>query len=158
MNEDLQKARRLIAAVSLANVRLLEASAKTRVRMSEITEDMCPQFSHAARVTSDGLKDGLFYVVASLAVNIVSEPDQKEHASMKVQFELAYRLPSDFTASRSELSAFAKVNGIFNAWPYFREFVQSTSQKMDLPVILLPVYRVPQPPRPSSEKPVSASS
>jgi hypothetical protein len=114
---------------------------------------MHPQFSHTARLSSEGLRDSTFYVIASLTVSIVSESDQKEHATMKVQFELSYRLPSDFAASRSELNAFAKVNGVFNAWPYFREFVQSTSQKMDLPVILLPVYRVPQPTRAKVEAP-----
>jgi hypothetical protein len=149
VNEDVDKARRLIAAVSLASVRLLETSAKTRIRALNVTEDMLPQFVHSARISPDGLRDGEFYVIASLVVRIVSESDQKEHAAMKVQFELGYKLPSDFTASRSELNAFANVNGVFNAWPYFREFVQTTSQKMDLPVILLPVYRVPQRPRSS---------
>jgi hypothetical protein len=147
LNEEVKKARRLIAAVSLASVRLLETSAKTRIRISDITEDMHPQFVHSARVSPEGLREGVFYVLASLVVRIISESDQKEHATMKVQFELGYRLPSDFTASRSELNAFAMVNGVFNAWPYFREFVQSISQKMDLPVILLPVFRVPQQPR-----------
>jgi hypothetical protein len=155
VNAEIQKARRLIAAVSLANVRLLDASAKTRIRLADITEGMHPQFSHSARVSSEGLRDGVFYVIAALAVRIVSGADEKEHASMKVQFELEYRLPSDFQASRPELSAFAKVNGVFNAWPYFREFIQSTSQKMDLPVILLPVYRVPQ--RPKAEGAASST-
>jgi hypothetical protein len=112
---------------------------------------MRPQYTHSARAASEGVKNGVFYVIASLAVRIISESDEREHAVMKVQFELEYRLPSEFLASRSELAAFAKVNGVFNAWPYFREFLQSTSQKMDLPVILLPVYRVPQPPRPEVE-------
>jgi hypothetical protein len=157
VNADVQKARRLIAAVSLANVRLLETVAKTRIRLSNITEDMGPEFEHSARVSSEGLTDGIFYIIASLTVRIVSESDQKEHALIKVQFELEYRLPSDFTASQAELRAFAKVNGVFNAWPYFREVVQSTSQKMDLPVVLLPVYRVPQQPRPATAAVVSAS-
>lgn len=40
-------------------------------------------------------------------------------------------------------SAFAKINGTYNAWPYFRETVQSIVGRMGLPPVVVPVYRVP---------------
>ena len=40
------------------------------------------------------------------------------------------------------LSAFANVNARFNAWPYFREIVQSSVARMGLPPVVLPVFRV----------------
>lgn len=42
----------------------------------------------------------------------------------------------------SFFSAFANVNGMFNAWPYARELVHSTVARMGLPPMILPVYRV----------------
>lgn len=68
--------------------------------------------------------------------------------------------------------AFADINAVFNAWPFFRELVHSTLGRMGLQPIALPVYRVapttsaqpttetkliPQAPE-SSEKPVVAST
>jgi preprotein translocase subunit SecB len=152
VNEQVQKARRLISAVRLTEVRLIELHAKTSIRSPEITEDMMPVFRHWA-TASTGLKDGLFYVKANLDVRIGSE-DKPQVVSVKIQYELEYALPEEFKATRTELNAFAKVNGVFNAWPYFREIVQSATQRMDLPPVVLPVFRVPatqpqSPPSPS---------
>ena len=143
MNEDLQRARRVIAAVSLVDVRLVELHAKTTIRSEEVTEDMRPVFRHWATAPA-GLKDGLFFVRANLDVRIENDSNPSV-AAIKIQYELKYRVPEDFKASRADLAAFAKVNGVFNAWPYFREIVQTATLRMDLPPIVLPVYRVPQP-------------
>jgi hypothetical protein len=39
-------------------------------------------------------------------------------------------------------SAFAGINAVFNAWPFFREYVHSTLGRMGLQPISLPVYRI----------------
>lgn len=59
-------------------------------------------------------------------------------------YEISYRLPPDFEVVDEELEAFAATNGVFNSWPYFREFVHSCSSRMSLPPILLPLFRVPR--------------
>ena len=156
MNEDLQRARRVIAAVSLMDVRLVELHAKTTIRSDEVTEDMRPVFRHWATAPA-GLKDGLFFVRANLDVRIENE-SKPSVAVVKIQYELEYRVPEDFRASRADLTAFAKVNGVFNAWPYFREIVQTATLRMDLPPVVLPVYRVPQPAKSSVAPATSATS
>ena len=40
------------------------------------------------------------------------------------------------------LELFAQANGTFNLWPYWREFVQSTSTRMGLPALTVPSYRI----------------
>lgn len=42
-------------------------------------------------------------------------------------------------------SAFANINAVFNAWPFFRELVHSTLGRMGLQPISLPVYRIAPP-------------
>jgi len=54
-------------------------------------------------------------------------------------FSLDYRMSGDEPAGVEEVAAFAKVNGIYNAWPYWREYVQSTASRMGLPPLVLPV-------------------
>jgi hypothetical protein len=42
-----------------------------------------------------------------------------------------------------DVRAFAEYNSTFNAWPYWREFVQSMCARMGLPQVVVPVLPVP---------------
>ncbi len=57
-------------------------------------------------------------------------------------FSLGYSLTSLEGLEDRHLDAFAHINGIFNAWPYWREYVQSMSTRMAFPIIA-PVFRFP---------------
>jgi hypothetical protein len=90
--------------------------------------------------------DDGFIVRAVLATRVYSEEKQQTPESapvrISVAFALTYLLDNAMTASDEVLAEFARVNGAFNAWPYFREFVQAMSVRMSLPPIVLPVLRV----------------
>jgi hypothetical protein len=81
--------------------------------------------------------------------------EKKPALRLKVEYELRYRVPPEFEARKTEVDAFAKVNGVFNAWPYFREYIQTTTQRMNLPPIIIPVYRVP--PQAPKEAPTASN-
>jgi hypothetical protein len=61
---------------------------------------------------------------------------------MMVVFALAYRLSDAPKYSDAVLEEFAQTNAVFNAWPYWREYIQTTSARMNLPPMTLPVFRV----------------
>jgi preprotein translocase subunit SecB len=85
-------------------------------------------------------------------------PDQenaKPVVRVRATFALAYRFTEEARFSQKELSAFAKVNGIYNAWPYWRELVQSTFARMGFPQLVVPVYRIPR--MKSTERKVSSA-
>jgi hypothetical protein len=42
------------------------------------------------------------------------------------------------------LTAFSQINTTYNAWPYWREFLQSALQRMDLPPFVAPLLRAGQ--------------
>ena len=60
-------------------------------------------------------------------------------------FLLTYQLmveppPADL---RSDLfSAFARVNGLMNIWPYYREFAQEIARRVGFPGVIVPLLRV----------------
>ncbi len=56
-----------------------------------------------------------------------------------VGFVLSYELASDEGMDDQKVDAFGKMNGVYNAWPYIREFVQTTLTRMCLPALALPV-------------------
>ena len=58
------------------------------------------------------------------------------------EYQLTYQV-SDITQFNDEqLNAFGCVNGLYHAWPYWREYVQSSIARMGLPAFIVPVLTV----------------
>lgn len=57
-------------------------------------------------------------------------------------FEADYLLREGFEATAEHVKAFKDGNAIFNAWPYFREYLQSSLQRMGLPALAAPFLRL----------------
>lgn len=70
------------------------------------------------------------------------EQDQQTLFSIDVQYRVVYGLKRPCAPTEAELEVFASQNGVFNAWPYLREFVQSTYYRLELPLPPLPSFTV----------------
>ncbi len=84
-------------------------------------------------------------VVVGFAISVsTQEEPSADVLELGAEFELSYGLDSPPPLDHRDalLSAFAHINGTYNAWPYLREFVQSTTARMTLPPVVLPVFRV----------------
>ena len=60
-------------------------------------------------------------------------------------YALAYQLDSFDGLTQEGFEQFANLNGVYNAWPYWREFVQNTVGRMGLPPLTIPVFRIFEP-------------
>ncbi len=58
---------------------------------------------------------------------------------IEAEFALVYAISSFDGLDEANLDAFGRLNGVFNAWPYWREHVQSSLAKLQLPPIIVPV-------------------
>jgi len=65
-----------------------------------------------------------------------------ERLHIAASFRLDYRVPDAGVFTDEQLSAFGQVNGVYNAWPFWREYVYSTMARLGLPPMTLPVFRV----------------
>jgi hypothetical protein len=85
-------------------------------------------------------------VIARITFSLQGRPegDQTTEAQLLIEatFEAAYDVPKDVAVEREALDLFAHANGIFNLWPYWREFVQSVSTRMGLNGLVVPTYRI----------------
>ena len=63
-------------------------------------------------------------------------------ATFLVRYRLAHRAK---LASKIELEAFRKSHSVLAAWPYLREFVQTTAARMGFPTDPLPLLRLVSP-------------
>ena len=87
-----------------------------------------------------------FELVGTKRIAHVQQPvpgaDDKDVLTIRASFELAYLADGLQDFSDESLHAFAQTNGVFNAWPYWREFVQSTTARMGTKPIVVPVFRI----------------
>lgn len=83
----------------------------------------------------------LLVVVASFATAFDVEP---QPYSIVARFRLTYRLGTEEPPDATDVEQFAHWNAMFNAWPYWREFVASTVNRGQLPRFVVPVMGVPR--------------
>ena len=141
MSEAADALKALIAGVEIEGVRLVEATAETKARSPSDTGAVKLLTDYKAEVheQQDG---GTFFVVATMRASLVpKEAEGNPLFSVTTSFELQYRIPKEFSVDSKTLATFAETNGIFNIWPYWREFVQSIVARMGLPPVMLPVLR-----------------
>jgi hypothetical protein len=63
-------------------------------------------------------------------------------------YEVDYVLREGFEITAEHVKAFKDGNAIFNAWPYFREYLQNNLQRMGLPALTAPFLRLQPKPQP----------
>ena len=152
MTAKLKKIASLISSVELNDVRLVESSVKTVIRSPKDAGDVDITFKAGAKVDAPPTA-GVFYVLATAEMNIALRQTKVSAVSVRAAYELKYHLPGKLKTNAKDLNKFAQVNGIFNAWPFFREFIQNSFERMHLPSMTLPVYRLGNPPFASSTSP-----
>jgi hypothetical protein len=138
-----QQASRLIAVVQLADIRLVEVHSKNP-RLPDENDEIMLFHRHVSKTPAahDAGSPIEIHVVLKARVAPSAE-DPEPFFEVSARFELTYLVPENFEATDAELKAFGDSNAVYNAWPYFREVVQSMAARMSLPSIVLPVYRVP---------------
>lgn len=65
----------------------------------------------------------------------------EEQLHIEALFLLQYEIDSFKDLKKPNLDAFGELNGLYNVWPYWREYVQSTTVRMGLPPLTIPVFR-----------------
>ncbi|MFZ2148230.1 MAG: hypothetical protein WAV28_13515 [Sedimentisphaerales bacterium] len=90
-------------------------------------------------------KKGYVIVTAKFHFEAFTESKtQKPAIFIDASFLLAYKIENFEGLTQKGFEQFAKFNGIYNAWPYWREFVQNTVTRMGLPSLSIPVFRIAQ--------------
>jgi hypothetical protein len=62
---------------------------------------------------------------------------------IEARFAISYAISKMSDLKQENFEAFATQNGVYNAWPYWREFAQSATARMGLGNFTIPVYRLP---------------
>lgn len=128
--------------VSINGISLKRHEARVTNLTDEFPSLMSETRSHSVRRDTDSdsiLIDASFRFAMAYDTD---ESKEKPPVMVSATFGLLYAIEDVGSVSEEELNAFGEVNGIFNAWPYWRELLQSTLSRMGLPSITLPIYRI----------------
>ncbi len=87
------------------------------------------------------------FLVQATFTLVGQNPDDQEALHIEATFEILYKSDVLAEITPEQMNAFGQLIGVNNAWPYWREFVQSTTTRMGLPAITMPLLRLsPTPP------------
>jgi preprotein translocase subunit SecB len=135
------KAPSVVNSIQLRNVRLLRLATES---LTSITDEakknaqLQVKWDHREKRTKTGF-NVYFHGIAT-----VTSPAKPRAPlfSIVVTLELVYVLAPGVQLKASEIEAFAEVNAVHNAWPYWRELVQNVTVRMQLPPLILPLFRI----------------
>jgi hypothetical protein len=84
---------------------------------------------------------------------IDSSAAETEVITLGCTLEASYSLHEGYKPEPVEVDAFHKANAVFNSWPFFREFVQSSVLRMNMPAPPVPFLRLAARPKEEQSTP-----
>ncbi len=141
----LERAVSVSQRVELRNVMLTQCGANRSPNFDPQREGTELRYGISEVRFGRGADTKTLFVLPSFNLDVLhsSEGGTDSVLSVSATFVLVYTLDSFEGISERDLEAFSVTNGVFNAWPYWREFVQSTTSRMGIPgSITMPVYRI----------------
>lgn len=134
-------AARVAEQVQILSVRLLDTSAEQKAAGADDPGKV--QTGFEVEATFDQAASRL-RVLPRFTLAAVRPDGAADEWFLRIQakFELVYDVDSSRGLSDAHYGAFAESNGVFNVWPYWREYVQSTTVRMGFPPLTLPVFRL----------------
>jgi hypothetical protein len=93
--------------------------------------DDAPEPDNVGIETRFGMHDGeiVFWLAFRMIFDGYDIESEEEPYVIQARFRLRYKLAEDYEANPEDVAQFGRWNALFNVWPYWREFVQSTTDR-----------------------------
>jgi len=149
----------LHAHAEIESVRLLKARLVSRASLHPLSGPVALRLKHKARQTP--APAGFLRLELDFHLSGGSEKTRPQEPSRRpgdplvridCTWQMDYRLVGRYQPTAEAVKAFKDGNAVFNCWPYFREYVQNTITRMNLPPLTLPLLRL-WPKTPKSKPP-----
>ena len=126
--------------VEIKDVRIIESSFKQTPNANAGNKSV--EIENTTNVEFDA-ENNFIFVIADFKLRAFIKNNKDPVRLIRASFLLAYDFKDGFDKYSDEaFKAFAEINGVYNAWPYWREFVQNATVRMGLPSLTIPVWRV----------------
>ncbi len=152
--DQVKRAFALQTKADIDSIRILEATLACKARAEDVQFPLSFLLKHEAE--SAELTRGKLSVSVIFGFKAVTKEEAPvEAVRITCRLQADYDLASEYEPSAEEVEAFRESNAIFNCWPYFREFVQSSLTRMNYPPLTVPFLRlVPKMPKEAADSEV----
>jgi len=128
-----------VAGLQLDSV-YMTSSSSVRNREPDVSNGAKLKYGFNSKVLKFIKSDLGFISTVKYDVDMYDDSSDEPFCTIKTTWALEYT--SDIQINDKIYSIFKDRNVPLNAWPYFREFVHSSTLRMHLPALVLPVYKV----------------
>ena len=138
--------------VHLVDVNLIETAAFVSPEASNYYSDTSANKIIAETLQQVEVKESkpvgkTFWVVCHFGLRDMMPDDLNEEKfslfQLTASFEITYSLRSRKGINKKNVSSFAVLNGPYNAWSYWREFLQNMTMRMGVPPVILDLMPPP---------------
>jgi len=142
----LEQASQVSLRVEIEDVSLVESVIRQRLIQKRLPPNIWFGTGTKTEVQKlDSGKQPSWRIVVLIRFELVGKyPDMEpgeERIRIEASFRLTYRLDSIEGLDEENFRAFGELNGIYNAYPYWREYLQSTITRMGLPPLIAPLFK-----------------
>lgn len=130
-----QDYRAMLKHVQLEDISLEECSAKVRRDKPDKSVGIAVKDKISAELQGENS------VQIDHSYELVASPGAKKDFVLKIACVFRLRYSSNEPLTEDFLEIFRKRNVPLNTWPFFRELVQSITQRMNLPPLTLPLLK-----------------
>ena len=152
---DLSQVAKVARDVELRSVSCREFSARRQFELANVPKNVSWGGAHEA--TGHRELDSSEIVVIAKFFAGARPTEQGEGgylAEVSATFALRYGVPKEALAQldAEAVQDFAETNGIYNAWPYWRELLQTSAARVGIPGVVAPVFRLVSQPNPKADE------
>ena len=138
-NKDFKSLSKVVRLVNLSDL-FLQSSNVIRTLDALSYESVEVEMSSTGELLSEQEDSFQAKVSFCLIVRPIEE-EKKELVRVDSEYILIYELVATKKPSTDDIKVFCEMNAVYNAWPFWREFVQNMANKMDLPVPIIPLLK-----------------
>lgn len=145
MATNLELAGKVARCVELDAINLryanVEAKYEPGTLPEEVDVDVQYRTSLTRRTREDSPTELVVLVEFKFDVKAKEVEEPQEVLSLSAGYLLSYVMTTEECLDEECFRHFSEVNGPYNAWPYWRELVQSVTGRVGLPGFVVPVFR-----------------
>ena len=128
--------------VEIQHVSLQAATLRTQIDPLEPPKEVVLSQSHRTRYELPEKHPGKIFVSVEFDCSGAGDPSRGDTSlKLSATYLLIYTHPDPSSLPAESLEAFARLNGVYNAWPYWRELIQTVSGRIGLGPLVVPVFR-----------------
>lgn len=146
MATNLDLAKKVASNVELDAITLRYAKVETGCEPEDLPEEVSVDIQYRSQIEHRKHRNNpeLPMLAVSVDFRFLVEPKEEQNAEilkLEAGYLLTYFLNPGAAVEDICFKHFAEANGPYNAWPYWRELVQSVTSRVGMPGFIVPVFR-----------------